>query len=75
MWTCSYLQLEGVEIRRKLVYYLRYDKSGLMPFGLSGSEIHCSWECSTQPNLYGSEHHYDKGIPFSSAPKSLLMIL
>jgi len=69
MWTCRHLQLEGFEILRKLVYYLRYDKSGHMPFGLSGPEIRCSLDCTIQQNLYSSKHQYDKGIPCSSAPK------
>jgi len=60
---------EGLEILRKLVYYLRYDNSGHMPFSLSGPEMCCSLDCTVQQNLYSSEHKYDKVIPFSSAPK------
>jgi hypothetical protein len=63
------LQLEGLEILRKLVYYLRYDKSGKLSVGLSGPEILCSLDRTIQQNMYSSEHQYDTVIPFSLAPK------
>jgi hypothetical protein len=69
MWTWNHLQLEVLEIQRKLVYYLRYDNSGHMPFSLSGPEICCSLDCTIQQKLFSSEHQYDKVIPFNSAPK------
>ena len=63
------LQLGGLEIQRKLVYYLRCDNSGPMPFSLSGPEICCCLDCTIQQNLFSSEHQYDKVLPLSSAPK------
>jgi len=66
MWTWNHLQLEGLEIQRKLVYYLRYDNSGHTPFSLSGPEI-CSLDCTIQQNLYSSDHQYDsQSIQFST---------
>jgi hypothetical protein len=39
IWAYNHLHLKELEILRKAMYYLRYDKSGLKRFCFSGPEL------------------------------------